>query len=431
MKKTVTKAKLKTVYRGGKTGSHSIGQTLRRLYAQDTGMKHFPDDALTRARRGMHEFVDGQYVNTPFGDVFVAQVRHTSGYVHGRIPLKSVRAISDDWLSVWGKFASRRKFDYKKTVFVDTETSGMAGGGGTIPFLIGIGYFYRGQFRLEQFFADSHSREEGMLDLVTEFVKPFHTLVTFNGKTFDIPLLETRYLLKRKVSPFLQMDHLDLLHPSRQLWNLTLDNCKLQTIERDVLAFHRDDDLPGDEIPQAYFDYIRWGDPDPLYRVFKHNADDITSLAAITYLLWQGVQGDRVNPDARVEFSRGRILRRFGQMDRAIQSLESARKQEALPRRKITILSDLSMLYKSVGKWEKAVSLWWEMKASTAPFHLLPYVELAKYYEHRTKQIARARELVEDALSQIPSHRTREVEQLNYRLNRLKRKAKKREEDKT
>jgi len=400
----------------------SIKESLQRLYSKDTEIKHFPDDSFTRSRRGMHEFVKGEYINTPFGDIFVAQIRHPREYTHGIIPLKATTDISDDWLSRWGRFSSPRKFNYRKTIFVDTETSGLAGGGGTIPFLIGIGYFYRGQFRVEQFFADSFSREEGMLDLVTEFVKPFDTLVTFNGKTFDIPLLETRYLLKRKQSPFSRMEHLDLLHPCRQLWNLMLDNCKLQTIERYMLGLHRSHDLPGHEIPQAYFDYIRFGDPDPLYRVFQHNADDIVSLSVVTYLLWRELQEDAGNRGPLLEFSRGRILRRYGETERAIQSLESVRLNETSPRRKMVILSQLSVIYKSQGRWEKAVSLWLEMVNSSILFHLLPYVELAKYYEHRTKDINRAKVMVEKALSRISPHRLREVEELHYRLNRLLRK---------
>ncbi|MEE9166423.1 MAG: ribonuclease H-like domain-containing protein [Candidatus Neomarinimicrobiota bacterium] len=403
------------------TGSTTIKNTLRRLYSQDSAAKHFPDESVTRARRAIHEFVDGEYVNTPFGDIFVSQVRHPRDYCHGRISLRTVTQISDDWLSRWGKFSSHRKFDFGKTIFVDTETSGIAGGGGTLPFLIGIGYYYRGQFRVEQFFADSHSREEGMLDLVAQFVRPFNTLVTFNGKAFDIPLLETRYLLKRKENPFSRMEHLDLLHPSRQLWNLTLDNCRLQTIEYRLLGFHRDDDLPGEEIPQAYFDYVRWGKADPLYRVFRHNADDITSLSAVMYLLWRAVQEDDSHRDAMVEFSRGKILKRHGETERAVRSLEAARRREASPRKRTIILSHLSMMYKSLGKWRKAEALWREMIDSSTAFHLLPYVELAKYYEHGTKNLTGARELVEEALSRIPRYRQSDVEALIHRLNRLKR----------
>jgi len=405
-----------------------LRESLQRLYSRETDRKHFPDDSITRSRRAMHEFVDGEYINTSFGDIFVAQVRYPREYRHGGLSLRSISQISDKWLSRWGKFSSPKKFNHRKTIFVDTETSGLAGGGGTIPFLIGIGYFYRGLFRVEQFFADSFSREEGMLDLVTDFVEPFDTVVTFNGKTFDLPLIETRYLLKRKQSPFSRMEHLDLLHPSRQLWNLSLDNCKLQTIERDILRFRRIHDLPGSEIPQAYFDYIRLGNPDPLYRVFQHNADDIASLSAVTYLLWQEMQDDSNGRDVLLEFSRGRILNRYGETERAIQSLESVRLKETSPKRKMVVLSQLSLIYKSLGYWEKAVSLWLEMVENTFLFFLLPYLELAKYFEHREKDFKRAKKIVEEALVKIPTHRSREVEELHYRLNRLQRKIDKMED---
>ncbi|MFQ6673481.1 MAG: ribonuclease H-like domain-containing protein [Fidelibacterota bacterium] len=404
-----------------------MSDMLRRLYGEESSDKWFPDDSITRERRGMHEFVEGQYVNTPFGDIFVGQVRYPRDHAEGNVKLRALTAISDDWLSRWGHFSSPRAFDYRGTIFVDTETSGLAGAGGTIPFLIGIGYFYRNQFRVEQFFADSHSREEGMLDRVARFVDPFHTIVTFNGKAFDIPLLDTRYLLKHKESPFSRMDHLDLLHPSRQLWHLTLDNCRLQTLERQILNSHRQDDLPGAEIPQAYFNYIRFGDPDPLFRVFDHNAHDIASLVALTYVLWKETTNRRVSGDPVLDFSCGKILSRYGETERAIRCLESARMTERSPQRRATILSRLSLVYKSLGRWEKAESVWLEMAAGSTPFHLLPYVELAKYYEHRTKDLWRAREWVERAMSRLGPRRRQDVQELNHRLNRLRRRIEKTE----
>ena len=424
-KRPSKKLKLQSLRSVPKRGTSSLRESLNRLYSRNSQIKHFPDDSFTRARRGMHEFVEGEYVNTSFGDIFVGKVRYPRDHVHGNRALLSIRDISDDWLSRWGKFSQRRKFDVSKTIFVDTETSGLAGAGGTIAFLIGIGYFYRNRFQIEQFFVDSHSREEGMLDLVADFVQPFDTLVTFNGKAFDIPLLETRYLLKRKQSPFNRMEHLDLLHPCRQLWNLTLDNCKLQTIEKEILHFYREDDLPGDEIPYAYFRYIRIGDPDPLYRVFQQNADDIATLAIVTYLLWYQTQGGDEHEDPTIEFSKGKIFDRYGENEKAIASLERALKKEASIQRQMTIKSQLSMIYKSRGDWRTAESLWLTMLGNSLPFLLLPYVELAKYYEHKLKDYFKAKEVVEMALSRISPHRVREISELQYRLARLMRKIEK------
>ncbi|MFQ6615513.1 MAG: ribonuclease H-like domain-containing protein [Fidelibacterota bacterium] len=404
-----------------------LKERLRRLYGDSSREQGMPDDSLTRARRGMHHFVQGSYVPTPWGDIFVGEVRLGKDHACGKVRIRNIHSVSDEWLSRWGHFPSRRTFDHTGTIFVDTETSGLAGAGGTLPFLIGIGYFYGREFRIEQFFSDTHAREEGMLDLVAEFVKPFHTVVTFNGKTFDMPLLETRYLLKRKRSPFSRMDHLDLLHPCRQLWQLSLDNCKLQTLERDVLGFERADDLPGAEVPQAYFKYVRLGDPDPLYRVFGHNADDITALVAMTYLLWAETRGDGTRGDPVLDFSRGKIFGWHGETKLAIQALESARKKETSAHRLAVISSRLSMLYKSLGRWRDAETLWMEMVEGPMPFHLLPYVELAKYYEHRTGDLDRARDLVERALSEISSYRHEDVAALRHRLNRVIRKIEKRE----
>lgn len=418
------KSKLRALPQEPQSIKSSLRETLNRLYSRESSIKHFSDDSFTRDRRGMHEFVEGEYVNTVFGDIFVGKVRYVKTHQHGNVSLASITDISDDWLSRWGKFPSPRKFNHRKTVFVDTETSGLAGGGGTLAFLIGIGYYYRNEFRVEQFFADSHSREEGMLDLVADFLKPFDTLVTFNGKTFDIPLLETRYLLKRKQNPFARMAHLDILHPSRQLWNLSLENCKLQTIERHILGFTRENDLPGEDIPQAYFNYIRWGEPDPLFRVFEHNAHDIATLAAVTYVLWYKTRNEEKSSDSVVEFSKGKVYHRHGENDRAIQSLESAKEMESSTQRKMRVTAYLSMLYKSMGEWDKALECWQSMIDEAYPFYLLPYVEMAKFYEHKTKEIKKAKELVESAVSKIAHYRIRELEELVYRLDRLNRKLK-------
>lgn len=375
----------------------------------------------------MHEFVDGEYVNTHFGDVFIAKVRYPKDSVHGDVPLASLREISDTWLSRWGKFAQPCRFDYRKTVFVDTETSGLAGGGGTIPFLIGIGYFYHNQFRIEQFFSDSHAVEEGMLDIVSEFIRPFDTVVTFNGKTFDIPLLETRYILKRKQSPFALLNHLDLLHPSRQLWGLSLEDCRLQTLERRILGFQRDDDLPGEDVPYAYFSYLKRGNPDPLYRVFQHNADDIASLAAVLFRLWEAIKASESEQTPQIYFSRGKIMNRLGEKKKAVESFEKAREGVLSPSGKLQVLLHLSMIQKSEGQWSEAEALWREIVGEPTPFHLLPYLELAKYYEHKTKDLLRARQIVESCLNHIPEHRIRDIDELNYRLSRLVRKIGKQE----
>lgn len=407
------------------SGTRSLSdlkQRLKRLYGEPSPERGMPDDSLTRARRGMHHFVQGTYVPTAWGDIFVGQARPGKDHVFGKVRIGNVASVSDDWLSRWGYFPSPRTFDHTRTIFVDTETSGLAGAGGTLAFLIGIGYFYQGEFRIEQFFSDSHAREEGMLDLVADFVEPFHTVVTFNGKAFDLPLLETRYLLKRKKTPFSRMDHLDLLHPCRQLWQLSLDNCKLQTLERDLLGFKRTDDLPGQEIPQAYFKYVRWGDPDPLYRVFQHNADDITALAAVTYLLWAETRGDGTRGDPVLDFSRGKIYGRHGEIKLAIRALESAKDREPSSHRQAVITSQLTMLHKSLGHWKDAEELWTEMVDSAMPFRLLPFVELAKYYEHRTGELDKARDFVERALAEISPNRHEDLAALRHRLNRVNRK---------
>ena len=177
----------------------------------------------------------------------------------------------------------------ERLVYLDTETTGLAGGTGTCAFLIGIGTLEGTQFVVRQFFLRDYPEEKAILHALAEILGGFDGLVTYNGKTFDIPLLETRYALARQKSPFGRMLHLDALHPARRLWRLRLESCKLQDLESAVLGIEREGDIPGSEIPAIYFDYLREGDARGLQPVFHHNALDIMTLAAITVELARAI----------------------------------------------------------------------------------------------------------------------------------------------
>ena len=394
---------------------------LRRLYNRGEA-KQFADDSFTRAVRGMHEFVDGEYINTAFGDVFVATVKYPKQHQHGTVAMDSLKTVEGDLLHRWCRVPEVKEFDLKRTLFMDTETSGLAGGGGTIPFLISLGFFDQGCFKVKQFFADSPEVEEGMLDLVDEFVKPAKALITFNGKSFDVPQLETRYLLKRRRSPFADLDHIDLLYPSRQLWGGQLPDCQLQTLESKILGFEREDDFPGSEVPAAYFRFLRQGNSDPLYRVFQHNADDIASLSALTGHLWQSLAKPTGAPSYGTALARGRIYRRLGKREEAARSFSDAMESAASGRLWTRAALDLAMIYKAETRWRDAEKLWRRAIDLDDPFRLSPYVELTKYLEHKAKEFEEGATVVEKALHCLPAHRINERHALEHRLRRLLRK---------
>ena len=208
-------------------------------------------------------------------------------------------------------------------VFFDLETTGLSGGAGTVAFVVGFGRFEGSRFHVWQFVLPSFAGERRLLAAVTAAVSRAHTLVTFNGKSFDVPFMEMRWLYHRLATPLPRLRHLDLLHPARRLWGP--DTGGLGGLENRVLGFRRRDDVPGFEIPSRYFDYLRSGDPAPLRGVLSHNRLDLASLAVLTGLACELADG---GPDAtcgaRQCLGLGRVYERGGRTGDALGCYERA-----------------------------------------------------------------------------------------------------------
>src|SRR5271155_627228 len=171
--------------------------------------------------------------------------------------------------------------DPRQWLFLDTETTGLAGGTGTYAFMVGIAWWDAGGLEVEQFFMREHSEEHALLVTLAERMAERRVLVTFNGKSFDWPLLETRFRMTRSIKPRLPIAHIDLLHPARHLWRPRLGSVRLCELERQVLGFERGFDVASELIPQAYFDFLRGESPELLAHVFRHNQMDLCGLAAL------------------------------------------------------------------------------------------------------------------------------------------------------
>jgi uncharacterized protein YprB with RNaseH-like and TPR domain len=178
-------------------------------------------------------------------------------------------------------FARLGTFAREHLLYFDTETTGLAGGTGTRAFMIGAADWQAGGLRLRQLTTTTMAAEADMLREFAQWLGPQTVLVSYNGKSYDAPLLTTRYRLARLPSPLAGLAHLDLLHPSRRRWKGRWENCRLGTLERQVLGIVRNDDLPGSEAPRAWLDYLRGGSAGNLRRVAEHNAQDLRSLAAL------------------------------------------------------------------------------------------------------------------------------------------------------
>ncbi|MHA6204962.1 ribonuclease H-like domain-containing protein [Dyella soli] len=171
--------------------------------------------------------------------------------------------------------------DPERLLLFDTETTGLAGGTGTRAFMIGVADWHQGQFRERQLLIATLAAESSMLDCFASWLHPDTVLVSYNGKSYDSPLLKTRFRLHQRACPLAGLAHIDLLHPVRRRWRGVWENCRLATVERQLLRVVREDDLPGSDAPAAWLGFLRGGSAEPLHRVARHNSQDLRSLGGI------------------------------------------------------------------------------------------------------------------------------------------------------
>jgi len=301
--------------------------------------------------------------------------------------------------------------DPEKWLFLDTETTGLAGGTGTYAFLVGLAWWESGGLQVEQLFLRDFSEEHSLLHELAARLAERPVLVTFNGKTFDWPLLESRFTMTRVIQVPRLAAHLDLLHPARSLWKLRLGSVRLVELERHVvdaarLGWHRGDDVASALIPQFYFDYLRGGVSDPLAGVVRHNQMDLRGLAAlfgkINSLLDE--RGSLDDEEALDLFGLSRFLERRGARERAHATcrlaLDAGLPREFRPR----ATRELAFLAKRRGDCEQAAALW-EKLADDATDGVEACEQLAMHHERRTKDFTRAFEFAQLALTKLRRHR--------------------------
>src|SRR5574338_529744 len=234
----------------------SLYEKLKSMGVQ-LGAKHItPAQKSRQVRQGIEAFVNGMDISTVYGQTFSAREEYPLDHHHGRIQICADCPV--DVLAAWSGATRITRPGAENIVFLDTETSGLAGGTGTYAFLIGIGYRTPAGFELVQFFMRDPSQEAALLAALDQWLARFDVVVTFNGKSFDVPLLNTRYVLKGLTSPFGSYEHLDVLHIARKLWRDRLPSRALSELEKEIVQFYRtEEEVPGWLIPQLYFDYLR------------------------------------------------------------------------------------------------------------------------------------------------------------------------------
>ena len=296
--------------------------------------------------------------------------------------------------------------DPAKWLFLDTETTGIAGGTGTYAFLIGIAWWDSGGLQVQQFIMRDFTEEHSILHALAARVTERPVLITFNGKTFDWPLLENRFTMTRAIRTPRLAAHLDLLHPARALWRFRLGAVRLVDLEREVLdpfrlGWSRQDDVPTNLIPQFYFDYLRGGPPGPLAGIVRHNQMDLRGLAAlfgkINVLLAGAVA---IETPALDLFGLSRFLLRRGEPTRARSTCEQALSLGLPDKFCLQARHDMALLAKRCGEYEQAIQLWRELAVDDS-VGIHACIQLAIYYERRARSLESALRFATLALHKI------------------------------
>jgi uncharacterized protein YprB with RNaseH-like and TPR domain len=366
--------------------------------------------------------IKGEWLHTQNGDLFEIKNFFSYDYQHGNGVLQ--REIAFSKILEVSKI-NNKSFNLEDILFIDTETTGLSGGTGTMAFMVGLGFFTKEGFLTEQLFLDYPSDELALIIQLNSILEKFKILVSYNGSSFDIPLLKSRFLINRVEPPFKQFQHLDLLHLSRKLWKLRLPTIKLRDVETEILHFIREEEeVPGWMVPQIYFDFIRNRDARPLKGVFYHNCMDVLSLAIIFNYISDMLSNPASNDDLhRLDLlSIARLFETHGLLDESTKiykrSLDRGVPGDIPPK----MLFKYGQICKRLSHPEMALEFW-DLAFQNGDFSSA--IQISKYYEHSLKKYGEAMKWAMNAhhlLSTIfrDNHKITIIEQeLQKRIKRL------------
>jgi uncharacterized protein YprB with RNaseH-like and TPR domain len=330
----------------------------------------------------------GRRCDTEHGPVHAVVQCFSPGHRHGEAPVSGGLQANALALAQLALDPSLQAVDPSRLLFFDTETTGLSGGTGILPFLIGVAWFDNGTLWLEQLLLTRLADEPAMLRWLGERIATASGLVSYNGKAFDWPLIRNRFIMTRVAMPA-PPPHLDLLHCARRAFKHRLDSCRLTEVEAELLGFHRTDDVDGADIPSLYWDYLRSGDGSILEPIVEHNANDVVALAALTGVLSRGFAGAGTDADPRISLGYAQHAARIKDTGRA------ARFARAAADAGDTVAADALQLLATVerrrGDPSAAARALEEALAATPPAAAAQiHLGLAKLYEHRLRDPERA-----------------------------------------
>lgn len=377
--------------------------------------------AALQASGGKPEPLPGETQETEYGPVRFAEHPLPPEHCHGKVAVQRGLQAQASMLARLAFDPELEGLDLSGALFLDTETTGLSGGTGTIPFLIGYARFEDGALKVYQLFLETPGLEAPMLHRLKDAVEACTLLVTYNGKAYDWPLLNTRYVLNR-VPPPPPRPHLDLLHIARRLYRLRLGGARLVTMEEQVLSMYRERDIDGAEIPGAYWSYLRHRDPTQMATVMEHNVNDLVALAALMGVVSERYATLHAHDDPRDHLCLAKVALRAHDLERAYVFARAAAEGGGKAETTVQACLLCSELLRKDKRWSAAVQALEDgLQAAGADRELAAelHLGLAKLHEHRTKDLAQA--LVHAAETQPEEDRveqSRRVARIERRMQR-------------
>ena len=380
--------------------------------------KHEQTSASLPARyQRMADFLCGKLIETTAGSFCLVERTYPYSYTHGKISLQDFRHTRALPLSAFTPHDEPTNIEITDMLFLDTETTGL-GGTGTVAFLIGAGFFDTDGFTVHQYIIPDFSDEAGMLEYLLEKFTDKTTIVTYNGRAFDIPIIRDRMIVNRVARQIPYSQHIDLLHPTRRLFRRRLRDCSLTNIERELFHFFREDDLPGYLVPSVYFDWLAEESLESIEKVMEHNRLDIVSLCFLTALLADVYTTDGkmlahiddLHSLSKIHHRR-KDFRRVLTLNKHIEHLSPSQPAD-------DIILFHAQTFKRAGEFEKAVPLWKNLADSTSREGFIACIELAKYYEHKVRDIQKAYQFASQAES-LTNLTPRQKAMVHKRISRL------------
>lgn len=339
----------------------------------------------------------GELRQGELGPYHALSIDYAVDHCHGHAPVADALRVPGELLATLALDASLAEVDLSRMLILDTETTGLSGGAGTVPFLIGLSFFEDGCLKVEQLFLRNLGEEAPLLHVLADRIAQASCVVSYNGKSFDWPLLRSRFILNRVPSPILP-PHLDLLHCARRVWKERMQAVRLMDVEEQMLGFFRQDDVGGAAIPGIYMDYLRGGDTAPVVSVLEHNEHDVVALPAMLGLMGKHFRRARGGGTPEDQLSFAKVAARAGDHVRAKRFAKAAAEVKA-ERDSTSVSCRAEQLLAEIARKEREpdVSIEHLMRARSlaeAGSVVLSEIDcaLAKLYEHHLRDFSGALE---------------------------------------